>query len=136
MAKYKVLRDTESSKGAKFFKDEIVEGTPNANLKRFVTVNRANTWGDNKNDLILGNDIVQVDDATPISSPTQIADLTKEATKSDRTITILSSLGALAGLYYAFKKKKGVGGYIGFMILGGVAGSLSGHLINKVITKK
>jgi hypothetical protein len=27
MAKYKVLKDTESSKGAKFFKDEVVEGT-------------------------------------------------------------------------------------------------------------
>lgn len=136
MAKYKVKKDVTSSKGGKFFQDEIVEGTPNPKLKDFVNVDRKNDWGDNKNDLVLGFELEKVDDNTPITPPTQINSLTTDATKKDRTLTILSSVGALVGIYYAYKKKKGVGGYIGFMILGGIAGSLTAHLVNKLKTAK
>jgi hypothetical protein len=136
MAKYKVKKDVTSSKGGKFFKDEIVEGTPNPRLKDFVNVDRKNDWGDNKNDLFLGFELEKVDDNTPITPPAQITSLTTDATKKERTLTILSYTGALIGVYYAYKKKKGVGGYIGFMILGGIAGSLTAHLISKIKTDK
>jgi hypothetical protein len=46
---------------------------------------------------------------------------------------LLSSAGALGGLYYAFTKNKGGWGYVGFFILGGIAGSLAGGIINTVI---
>ena len=62
MPKYRVLKDVESSKGGKFIKNEIVEGTPSIKLKDFVSVIRKNTWGDNNNDLVIGFDIEQVDE--------------------------------------------------------------------------
>lgn len=46
----------------------------------------------------------------------------------------LSSAGALAGLYYAFNKNKGFWGYVGFFILGSLAGSLTATAIES--TKK
>lgn len=49
--------------------------------------------------------------------------------------TGLASAGALGGLYYAFTKKKSVWGYIGFFILGSIAGQLLGNAIESV-TKK
>lgn len=49
--------------------------------------------------------------------------------------TGLASAGALGGLYYAFTKKKSVWGYIGFFILGSIAGQLLGTAIESV-TKK
>jgi hypothetical protein len=39
---------------------------------------------------------------------------------------ISSSIGALGGLAYAFNKKKGFWGYVGFFMLGSLAGSLIG----------
>jgi len=47
----------------------------------------------------------------------------------------LTSAGALGGLYYAFTKKKGAWGYIGFFILGSIAGGLTASVIESV-TKK
>jgi hypothetical protein len=47
----------------------------------------------------------------------------------------LASAGALGGLYYAFTKKKSFWGYVGFFILGSIAGQLLGNAIESV-TKK
>ena len=47
---------------------------------------------------------------------------------------LLSSAGALGGLYYAFKKNKGTLGYVGFFILGAIAGNLAGMVIGGVLT--
>jgi hypothetical protein len=47
----------------------------------------------------------------------------------------LASAGALGGLYYAFTKKKSVWGYVGFFILGSIAGQLLGTAIES-FTKK
>lgn len=47
----------------------------------------------------------------------------------------LASAGALGGLYYAFTKKKSFWGYVGFFILGSIAGQLVGIAIESV-TKK
>jgi len=47
---------------------------------------------------------------------------------------LLSSAGALGGLYYAFKKNKGTLGFIGFFILGAIAGNLAGQVLGGVLT--
>lgn len=48
----------------------------------------------------------------------------------------LTSAGALGGLYYAFTKKKGAWGYIGFFILGSIAGGLTASVIESFTNKK
>lgn len=47
---------------------------------------------------------------------------------------LLGSAGALGGLYYAFTKKKGGWGYVGFFVLGAIAGHLAGNIIGGVIS--
>jgi hypothetical protein len=131
MPRYKVKQDVTSSKGAKFFKDEVVEGTPNAKLKDFVNVERKNDWGDTKNDLVLGFDIEKVDDSTPLTKPADFKGAMDASEKSDKTLSILSTIGGLGGLYFAYKKQKGFWGYVGYMVLGGIAGSLVAHVVNK-----
>lgn len=131
-AKYKVKQDVTSSKGAKFFKDEVVEGTPSTTLKDFVNVERKNDWGDTKNDLIIGFDIEKVDDSTPLTKPSDFTGAMKESEKAEKTLTILSSIGALAGLYYAYSKKKGFWGYVAPMVLGGIVGSLVANVVTKM----
>jgi hypothetical protein len=56
--------------------------------------------------------------------------------KIDNTTMILSSVGALAGLYYAFSKGKGFWGYAGYFILGSIAGGLAGNVIGGIATSK
>lgn len=46
---------------------------------------------------------------------------------------ILGSVGTLSGLYYAFSSKKGFWGFVGFALLGGVAGSIIGGLYDNTI---
>jgi len=46
---------------------------------------------------------------------------------------ILGSVGTLGGLYYAFKGQKGFWGFVGFALLGGVAGSVIGGLYDNTI---
>jgi uncharacterized membrane protein YfcA len=53
--------------------------------------------------------------------------------KTNNTTMILSSVGALGGLYYAFNKKKGFWGYVGFFVLGSIAGHLAGNVVTAVI---
>jgi hypothetical protein len=49
---------------------------------------------------------------------------------------VLTGLGSLAGLYYAFSKKKSGWGYVGFFIVGGIAGSIVGSTIEYVMKPK
>lgn len=46
---------------------------------------------------------------------------------------ILGSVGTLGGLYYAFSSKKGFWGFVGFALLGGVAGSIIGGLYDNTM---
>lgn len=55
--------------------------------------------------------------------------------KTNNTTLILGSIGALGGLYYAFKKGKGFWGYAGFFVLGSIAGHLAGNVVTSVIPK-
>lgn len=51
----------------------------------------------------------------------------------NNVVTALTSAGALAGLYFAFKNKKSFLGYAGYFLLGGVAGTLTGNIVSAVI---
>jgi uncharacterized membrane protein YfcA len=53
--------------------------------------------------------------------------------KNNNITMALASVGAIGGLYYAFKKKKGFWGYAGFFILGSIAGHLAGNVVTAVI---
>ena len=55
--------------------------------------------------------------------------------KNNTTTMVLASIGALGGLYYAFKKGKGFWGYAGFFALGSIAGHLAGNVVTAVIPK-
>ncbi len=46
--------------------------------------------------------------------------------------TLLSSIGALAGLAYAFKSGKEFWGYVGFFALGAIAGNLVGMITTSI----
>lgn len=46
---------------------------------------------------------------------------------------ILGSIGTLGGLYYAFSKNKGALAYIGFALVGGIAGGILGSLYDNSI---
>jgi putative exporter of polyketide antibiotics len=45
------------------------------------------------------------------------------------TVYTVGSIGSIIGLAYAFNKKKGFLGYVGFFFLGGILGSLVGGII-------
>ena len=51
-------------------------------------------------------------------------------------ISVLSGVGMLGGLFYAFKTKKKFWGYVGFAVLGSIAGSITGGIISQVVPKK
>ena len=53
--------------------------------------------------------------------------------KNNTTTMVLASVGALGGLYYAFKKGKGFWGYAGLFVLGSIAGHLAGNIVTAVI---
>ena len=129
MPKYKVLKDVVSSKGGKFLKDEIVDGTPSIKLPKFVDVIRKNTWGDDKNDLIIGFDIEKVDDSTPLTpTPTPTIIVEEKISKSTYTMGII---GLASGLGFAYYRKSSVGGYIGYALLGSIIAQIGYYLIKK-----
>ena len=56
--------------------------------------------------------------------------------KNNTTTMALASIGALGGLYFAFRGKKGFWGYVGFFVLGSIAGHLAGIVVSAVIPSK
>jgi hypothetical protein len=57
--------------------------------------------------------------------------VTKTTTMNNSQI-VLGSIGMLGGLYYAFTMKKGFWGYVGFGVLGSIAGGLVGNILGGV----
>jgi hypothetical protein len=55
-----------------------------------------------------------------------------KTTTMNNTQMVLGSLGMLGGLYYAFTMKKGFWGYVGFGVLGSIAGGLVGNILGGV----
>ncbi len=121
MAKYKIVLDDIASP-KKFYKDEVLEGTPKSGGD-FISFNRNGKTFSAMNKF----EAQKVDDSTPLSvaTPAQAA----AADSSDKTLTIASSVGALAGLGFAYYRKSGVKGYIGYFILGSIVGSLIAHVV-------
>lgn len=60
----------------------------------------------------------------------------KQMAKVSNTAMILSSAGALAGLYMAYKGKKSALGYVGFFLLGSIAGGLAGNIVDGIVKPK
>ena len=56
--------------------------------------------------------------------------------KNNTTTMALASIGALGGLYFAFRGKKQFWGYVGFFVLGSIAGHLAGNVVSAVIPSK
>jgi len=135
MAKFRVIKDSKSTEGGNFYQGEIIEGTDVPKLEGFVDSKRKSNFGD-KNTLMIDFDIERVDDSIPLynieTNPADFKVAVAQASSSDKTLTILSTIGALGGLYYAFSKKSGVGGYIGYVLLGGLVGSLIANVVKKV----
>ena len=133
MPKYKVKKDVKSAKGGVFVKDEVVEGTPSATMQDYVEIIRKNDY-DNKNLLILDFELEKVADSTPITTPStaRINSTKGGTTSSDTKLRLISTIGALGGIYLAYTQKRGFWGYIGFMVIGGIAGSLVANGISKL----
>ena len=132
MPRYRVLKDVESN-GAKFIKNEIVEGTPSQKAKGFVSVDRKNTFGDNKATLVIGFEIEQVDDSTPLTPVVDTPPTTKTIVeeKMEKSFRTTAYIGLAVGLGFAYYRKSGFGGYIGYAILGSIIGQIGYNLIKK-----
>ena len=50
-------------------------------------------------------------------------------------ITGMAALGFAAGIYYAYKTDKKFWGYVGFAILGQIAGMASGQIVSSLFIK-
>jgi hypothetical protein len=131
MPRYKVKDNVTTTEGATFIKGEVVEGTQRGKSQSMINVQRKNKFGTD-NTLMLDFDIEKVDDSTPLTNPADFKGAIQEYKKSDKTLTIFSTIGGLAGLYYAYSKGKGFWGYVGFMVLGGIAGSLVANVVTKM----
>ena len=57
--------------------------------------------------------------------------VTKTTTMNNSQM-VLGSIGMLGGLYYAFTTKKSFLGYVGFALLGSIAGGLVGNILGGV----
>lgn len=55
--------------------------------------------------------------------------------KSTNLIIGLASLGLAAGLWYAYKNDKKFWGYVGFALLGNIAGAATGRIVSSLILK-
>ena len=49
--------------------------------------------------------------------------------KKKKVVYTIGAIGALVGLGYAFKTKRGFWGYVGFSLLGSLSGNLVGNVI-------
>lgn len=131
MAKIKFKKDTNIF-GIPFFKDEVIEGQPlletgsGKPMKGWFTIMR-----NGKKITVSPFDVVEVPDATPLNevSKDKISDATNINSNNQKTLMIASSIGALAGLGFAYYRKSKIGGYVGYFILGSIVGSLIGSVI-------
>jgi hypothetical protein len=58
------------------------------------------------------------------------------STKQANLIVGLASLGFAAGIWYAYKHDKKFWGYVGFALLGNIAGMATGQILSSVIFKQ
>ena len=141
--KYKIRYDIKTKEGHSFKKDEIVNGTPAKNGFVDVTPN--------------GTLILTAQKTSKLAFPMQLAEYKApfppftnplppdNIILNDPPITVnpnarkikmlCSTIGVIGGIYYAYKKKKTISGYLGFAILGLIAGNVVAMVVNKVKNK-
>ena len=127
--KYKILITNKFSEPP-FKVGDIVEGTVTVDSDGFLLVKK-DFGGKNVQFQFDKGEFQEVNQEKSSSNSTLDKDL-NNSNKADKKLTILSTIGGLAGLYYAYSKKKSFWGYIGFMILGGIAGSLVANVVTKM----
>jgi hypothetical protein len=142
--KYKIRYDIKTKEGHSFKKDEIVNGTPST-TKGFVDVTPNGTL------------ILTAQKTSKLAFPMQLAEYKAprppfanplpadniilvdppiSVNPNERKIKMLfSTIGTIGGIYYAYKKKKSASGYLGFAILGLIAGNVVAMVVNKVKRK-
>jgi len=126
MNKYIILRDLTSIQGAKFFKNEVVLGRANNNGYH-IDVVRENGYKNNINNLIKDKDIQKVADNIPLTDEVLVRDYIRKSKQINVSLTLV---GLIGGGSIAYFKKQSALEYIGFMILGAVAGFGIASFIN------
>lgn len=131
MAKYVIVKDYNNIvTGVRFFKDEVVEGVPSSFSKLSFSKLYVDVTKDGKTSKLADKfEILKVDDATPLksASPQVVA----EAIKTESKMSALAGIGTLAGLGFAFYKKTGFWGYVGYGLLGTIAAGLIINVVKK-----
>jgi hypothetical protein len=94
---------------------------------------RTNTWGDNKNILFLDTDVEKVDDSTPLSNATstQINEAKETEGKMSKNTYAIGAVGFAVGLAFAYYRKSGLWGYVGFGILGSIVAQVGYNVVSK-----
>jgi len=127
MNRYKIKKDLRSIQGAKFFKDEVVEGVMNPDGYH-IDIVRENGFRNNLNSLINRHDVEKVAKDTPLTDDSFVKEY---VSKSNKTIATSMGIGIASGLSLAYFKKQGFLEYVAFALIGGIAGLLIGDKINK-----
>lgn len=60
----------------------------------------------------------------------------KKMDKKTQLITGMAALGFAAGIYYAYKNDKKFWGYVGFALLGQIAGMATGNIVSSLMIKE
>ena len=142
--KYKIRYDIQSKEGHSFKKGEIVNGKPSA-IKGFVDVTPNGTLQLTAQKTSKLAFPMQLGEYSPPKVPFAKPKPAEEIVLVDPPINvnpnarkikmIYSTIGAIGGIYYAYKKKKTITGYLGFAILGLIAGNVVAMVVNKVKNK-
>lgn len=115
MSKYKILKVSSTIKSP-YKVGDVVNGTPSSNGSIINVVSSSSpgvTYGFSTKDVSI------VDEKN----------LMLNSISDNKIIIISSSIGALAGLGFAYHKKSKFWGYVGYFILGNIVGSLVGNII-------
>jgi hypothetical protein len=125
MGKFKAIVDDFFS-AKDYYEGEVLEGDyQDATKKKINLKNR-----DGKVITPTSIDFEKVDDVTPVLYKTkEEIKILDGGNKREVCIRIASTVGALAGLGFAFYKKKKFWGYVGYFILGSIATSLAYQVI-------
>lgn len=128
MGKFKAIVD-DSLSAKDYYAGEILEG--DYFDKNKMMLNLKNRNGDKISPAPFSKDFEKVDDAIPVLYKTkeELKVLEGGNNKREVGIRIASTVGALAGLGFAFYKKKKFWGYVGYFILGSIATSLAYQVV-------
>ncbi len=127
MAKYKVVKTVWSGRPNEIKIGTIIDGIDEGD-KKYITINAKDKSGKPIKAKYGREAFEEIKESK--KEETITTSQTVPATgDSGKMLTILSSVGALAGLGVAYYRKSGVKGYIGYFILGSIVGSIVAHIV-------